>query len=663
MTHILRTQAVQTLAIALFVVSFGVTAPAAAQLRHPLDGLTAQEHWSVFEELKASGKVNSTARFSGVTLREPPKAEVLGWKPGQPFRREAAAIIRQGKKTYEAIVDVSSQKEISWKEIAGVQPALTEEELIGVGDKVKENPEWIEAMKRRGITDFETVSCAGLTPGYFGTPEEEGRRLQRVICWDSRGTFNQDARPITGLIVVWNTDEQKVIRVIDTGAVPVSRAQADYDEESVGKLREVTNPIALDQPLGPGFRVIGREVEWQKWKFHFRMDARVGAVVSQVRYAEGEKTRSILYQGNLSEIFVPYMDPSEGWYHWTFMDAGEYFVFGGGLPTPLEAGTDCPSNAVFFDAIFASQRALPVRLQRAACLFESYAGDFAWRHMSGADKKIESRPQRNLVLRWLATIGNYDYAFDWVFQQDGSIKVVAAATGIDNVKSVRSRTAADDKDGKDGAYGRFVAENIVAPNHDHFFSFRLDLDVDGTANSLVRDKLIQKRLPADHPRKSLWVVEQEIPKTEKQGQLHMMMEKPEVWRVINPAVIGPLGYPVSYEIKAGHNAVSLLTPDDFPRRRAGFVDHHLWVTPQRDSERYAAGDFPTQSKGGDGLPAWTSANRPVENTDIVLWYTMGFHHLPRSEDWPVMPTSRHEFELRPFDFFPRNPALDLPKKP
>jgi len=142
-----------------------------------------------------------------------------------------------------------------------------------------------------------------------------------------------------------------------------------------------------------------------------------------------------------------------------------------------------------------------------------------------------------------------------------------------------------------------------------------------------------------------------------------MMEKPEVWRVINPNVIGPLGYPVSYEIKAGHNAVSLLTEDDFPRRRAGFVDHHLWVTPQRDNERFAAGDFPTQSKGGDGLPAWTKANRPVENTDIVLWYTMGFHHLPRSEDWPVMPTARHDFELRPFDFFPRNPALDLPKTP
>jgi primary-amine oxidase len=633
------------------------------QAQHPLDGLTASEHWSVFETLKASGHVDSSARYSGITLREPPKAEVLAWKQGQPFRREALVIVRQGKQTFEAVVDVRGQKVISWRELKGIQPSLTEEELTGVEETVKENPEWKEAMKRRGITDFETVKCVGLTPGNFGTPEEEGRRLQRVVCWDRRGTWNADARPITGLVAVWDADEKKVLRVIDTGVVPVSRAEADYDLDSVGKLREVSSPIALDQPLGPGFRVNGHEVDWQKWQFHFRVDSRVGLVVSNVRYVDGEKARSILYQGMLSEIFVPYMDPSEGWYHWTFMDAGEYYNAGnGGLPTSLEAGTDCPANSVYFDAVFANHFGIPVKRPRAACLFESYAGDFAWRHMSGPDQ-IESRPQRNLILRMMATVGNYDYCFDWVFQQNGTIKVIAAATGIDNVKGVRSRTVAEDRDGKDGAYGRFIAENIVAPNHDHFFSFRLDLDVDGTANSLVRDKLKMQRLPADHPRKSLWVIEEETAKTEQQAQAHMMMEKPELWRVINPSVIGPLGYPVSYQIQAGHNAVTLLTPDDPPRRRAGFIDHHLWVTPQKDNERFAAGDFPTQSKGGDGLPAWTSANRPIENTDIVVWYTMGFHHVPRSEDWPVMPTARHEFELRPFDFFARNPALDLPKRP
>lgn len=627
---------------------------------HPLDGLTAPEYWRVYEALKASGQLEDSVRFSGILLQQPPKAEVLAWKPGESFRREALAILRQQKKTYEAVVNIRQQKVISWKEIPGVQAPRTEREADAVSDKVKEMPEIREALRRRGITDLDTVRCGGSPPGYFGTPEEEERRLVRVRCSDRRGSFNGNARPVEGLVVVWDVDEGKALRVIDTGAVPVPRAPADYDLESVGPLRDISTPIRVDQPLGPSFRIEGGEVTWQKWNFRFRIDPRSGLVVHSVRYSDGGRRRSILYEGSLSEIFVPYMDPDESWYTWTYIDAGEFANSHGGLATPLEPGTDCPANAVYFDAVYPNDRAIPERHARLACLFERSAGDFAWRHMSG-DGIIESRPRRDLVLRMAATIGNYDYFFDWVFLQDGTIKVAAGATGLDQVKAVKSRTAAEDRDGQDAAYGRFIAENTVAVNHDHFFSFRLDLDVDGAQNSFLKDKLETKRLPPDHPRKSLWVITPEIAKTEAQAKSQMMMEHPAQWRIINPNVLGPLGYPVSFRIKPSHNAMTLLSPDDWPRRRAGFIDYHLWVTPQRDRERYAAGDYPTQSKPGDGLPAWAAQNRSIENTDLVVWYTMGMHHVPRAEDWPVMPTAWHEFELQPFDFFARNPALDLPK--
>ena len=136
-----------------------------------------------------------------------------------------------------------------------------------------------------------------------------------------------------------------------------------------------------------------------------------------------------------------------------------------------------------------------------------------------------------------------------------------------------------------------------------------------------------------------------------------------MWRFINPDVKGPLGYPTGYEIMPGATAASLLDPNDEVQRAGAFSSHQLWVTPYKPDEIYAAGVYPMASKGNDGLAAWTKANRPIENTDIVAWYTLGFHHVPRAEDWPVMPMMWHDFVIRPFDFFQRNPTLDLPPAP
>ncbi len=352
------------------------------------------------------------------------------------------------------------------------------------------------------------------------------------------------------------------------------------------------------------------------------------------------------------------MDPDVGWYFRTYMDAGEYGV--GKLAAPLEPGLDCPENALFFDAVFADDLGKPYTQKRAACLFERYTADIAWRHYEGVNGASEVRRKTDLVFRFISAIGNYDYLLDWVFRQDGSIKVALGASGIEQVKAVKSRTALDDREGIETRYGHMVAEHTAAINHDHFFCFRLDLDVDGPKNSFLRDKLKTVRLEKG-PRKSVWIVEPDMAETEQDAKLRINIEKPSLWRVINPDVSGPLGYPVSYRLKFKTNAVSLLTPDDFPQRRAGFTDYHLWVTPYNPDEQYAGGTYPNQSKGGDGLPAWTKGNRTIENTDIVLWYTLGFHHVVRAEDWPVLPTSWHEFELHPFDFFERNPALDLPK--
>ena len=253
------------------------------------------------------------------------------------------------------------------------------------------------------------------------------------------------------------------------------------------------------------------------------------------------------------------------------------------------------------------------------------------------------------------TAGNYDYLFDWVFQQDGTLRMDASATGMDATKAAAG--TADDEQ-----YGRLIAPGRVGINHSHFFSFRLDMDVDGTANTLLVDRLVPRKLPADNPRRSIWTVETSAAKAEKDAMRHSMMNAPEIWRFVNPSVKGAYGGPVGYQIE-GHNALTLLAPDDYMQRRAGFTDHTLWVTPYDRRELYAAGDYPTLSTAGDGLPKWTAANRAIGNTDVVAWFTLGFHHVPRPEDWPLMPVARHSIEIRPVGFFTRNPAIDLRKQP
>ena len=655
------------------LVGLAATSLSAQTIRHPMDPLTHAEHWTVIDVIRAAGHTGDSVGYTLVTLHEPPKSEVLAWNSGDPIRRAAFAILKQGTHTYEVVVDLHEKKIESWEEIEGVQPTWLNGEYQKAAAIAMKNDEWKAAMAKRGITDFSDLDCFGSPLGSFGRPEYRGKRIATVACTDLHGARTYAwSRFISGLTVMVDVDAGEVLDVIDEGVVPFPELDYRYDDEAIGPKREVRGTISMEQPLGVGFELDGHLVRWQNWTFHHRVDPRVGPIISNVTFNDGGRDRSVLYQGHISEIFVPYMDPTTPWYAFNFLDAGEYSA--GGLAKPMLPGLDCPANAVFFDALVAGDNGKPTTTRNALCIFERYAGDVAWRHYDESDGSIESRPKRDLVVRTIAVLGNYDYLFDWVFQQDGSITVRTAATGISNVKAVAQELVATVEDAamNDGdelvaeradAYGRFVAPNLVAVNHDHFFSYRLDLDVDGPVNSMEIDQLKQTRLPDNHPRKSIWTVSPTIAQREADGMRRIDFARPAVWRVINPNIRNAVGYPASYQLKPGGNLLSLLAPDDYPQLRAGFVNHHLWVTPYNPQERYAAGTYPTLSEPGKGLPEWTGANRAVAETDIVVWYTFGMHHVVRAEDFPVMPMTSLMFELRPFDFFNRNPAMDLPRKP
>jgi primary-amine oxidase len=643
------------LAVAILALAASVTRAVSAPL-YPLDPLSQQELISAVGILKSAGHVDDDTRFVFLTLREPDKTAVLNWKPGVPITREAFAIIKQDSQTYEAIIDVAGGKLESWHEVKGVQPALLIDEIDKLNGILRADVEWQAAMRKRGFQQFDKIECMLFSAGYFGNSAEEGHRLVRAECYDAGSTLNYWGRPIEGLVATVDLNQSRVLKLVDTGVVPVPKEPADYGPKSVPTSRKPLNPIIMQEPNGPDFSVRGSAVNWDNWRFRVRMDPRLGIVVSRVSFRDAGNNRPVMYEGHLSEIFVPYMDPAPGWYFRSYMDAGEYGA--GKLASSLMPGSDCPADSYFFDDWIVDERGVPQQRKKIACLFERRDGQIAWRHWELITNQTESRPAAELVLRWIATVGNYDYIFDWTFQQDGTIRVAVGSTGIDEVKGVVSKNLTN-KRGNDGDYGTFIADNLIGVNHDHFFCFKLDLDVDGRKNSFETVQLKKVRLGNHALRKSLWVAQPKIAEVESEAKLNEDMHEPALWRVINPNVTNAMGDPVSYELIPGHNISDLLDADDYPRKRAGFADYQLWVTPYT-REQAAAGVYPNQSKGGEGLPAWTRQNRSIENTDLVLWYTLGFHHTPVSEDWPVLPTMWHEFQLRPRGFFSRSPVLDLP---
>lgn len=632
------------------------SAPAATPVgpRHPLDPLTEDEIRAAIQTVKSDARL-AAAMFPSIAVNDPAKADVLAWQPGQPVARQARLQAMTSDRTYEVVVDVGGRRILSVEERAG-EPPITYSEIEAT-KIVLSNTTFQEGLKKRGVTDMTKVFCAPFSAGYYGDPALDGKRLVKVGCFDTRrSTTNLFAWPIERLYALVDLRNNHVLSVTDYGAVPIAEGDFNYTEAAAGTLRDARKPTLIAQPGGSNVTIDGHDVSWGNWRFHARIDPRVGTSISLARWRDASGWRSVLYQGYLSEMFVPYMDADYGWQTRTYFDTGEYGA--GILATPLKAGVDCPATAAFLPATFGNDKGEPMTTPNAMCVFERSAGEPIWRHSEVINQTYEGRPSVELVVRMAATIGNYDYLFDWVFNDAAEIEVRVGATGIDALKGVTTRHMKEATAADDTRYGTLVAANLVAVNHDHYFNFRLDLDVDGGANSFNHDVYKPVMLAADSQRRSIYVVERQIAESEKAGQLDRG-HGPSKLRVVNESRTNRVGNPVSYEVLVANHAKLLLDPQDWPARRARFLEHDVWVTPYAASERYAGGEYALGSKGTDGLAVWAARDRAIRNQDIVVWVNLGMHHLTRAEDLPVMPLIWHSFKLRPHNFFDRNPAIDL----
>ncbi len=643
----------------------GATAVASATTAsHPLDPLSAGEIALAARAVREARGLGPSARFVAIWLKEPPKDAVLAYRPGDTVPREAFVLIRerQERKTYEGVVSLAGGEGMlrEWRALEGVQPPLTFEELMHVEEAVRRDERWREALRRRGGADVESAVVDLWPSGYTGPEDDPAhRRLMRPLTCLSHGPDdNFYAHPVENLVVTVDLDRMEVIDVQDHGIVPIPTREGNYTVEGMMRadnvphypgLRDDIKPISITQPAGPSFAVDGYGVSWQKWRFRIGFTPREGLVLNLLEYDDRGRRRPVMYRAALSEMWVPYGDPSPTQRLKNVFDAGEFGV--GVLANSLVLGCDCLGEIRYFDVALHDQDGTPSVLKNAVCMHEEDAG-LLWKHTDLRTGHVEVRRSRRLVVSSISTIDNYEYGFFWYLYQDGSIEYEIKLTGIITTGAIEP--------GQTPRFGTLVAPGLYGPHHQHLFNVRLDMSVDGETNSVY--EVNSEALPwgPDNPHGNAWEPRETVLARESEAQRTVNAPTMRYWKVVNPGSVNKLGQAAAYKLMPGESPFPLFQPDALPMDRGGFARSHLWVTAYDPTELYATGDYPYQHPGGLGLPAYARRDRPLEGADVVVWYTFGTHHVVRPEDWPVMPVATCGFHLKPAGFFDGNPGLDVP---
>lgn len=635
---------------------------------HPLDPLTAEELTKAANAVKASKHWKDTIRFTQIRLAAPSKEKVWEWSfgEGHDFSRQAIFTVVDGRKVFEGTVDLASESVVSWEYIEGAHGMVTFDDFLAVQEIVSNSDAYKEALKKRGIDSVENVVATPLTVGYFGGDDglEHELKLLKVVSYLDVGDGNYWAHPIENLVAVVDLEKKSILKIEDDGVIPVPMAPRPYDGRDQEKIADV-KPLMVVQPEGSNVSMSGNTIQWQNWDFHLKLNSRVGPVISTLTYNDKGEKRKIMYEGSLGGMIVPYGDPDVGWYFKSYLDSGDYGM--GNLTSPLQGGVDAPNNATLLSATLVDNGGEPFTIPNAIAVFERYAGpEFKHTEMLGSSPGNESRERRELVVRWVSTIGNYDYMFDWVFMANGNIRLTVGASGIEAVKAVKSRTVHDATAEEDTRYGTLIDHNIVGTTHQHIYNFRLDMDVDGRRNSLKEIDPVVAENTAGGPRKSVMITNERVVPTEQEAV--QKFDPSTVRLMTNPNKENRMGYPVGYQIipfAGGTHPIAkgaLFSEDEWLYKRVSFMDKQIWVTQYKPEERFPEGKYPNRAKTDTGLKTFVADNESIENVDTVLWMTTGATHVARAEEWPIMPTEYVHAMLKPWNFFDQTPTLNLPEQ-
>ncbi|XP_024540285.1 uncharacterized protein LOC9634796 isoform X1 [Selaginella moellendorffii] len=690
-----------------------------AQQSHPLDPLSPAEIKVATETVRGAGKsaeIRDAMRFVEVVLNEPEKDVVAladahffpPYHPAQGLRTTAKGLPlipfqlppRQAKLTVYNVASNETSiwiveltevhaltrgghrkgKVISCETLTDVQPAFDAEEYALCEAAIKAFKPFVEAVKKRGIENMDLVMVDPWCVGYFGERDAPSKRLAKPLIFCRTESDcpieNGYARPLEGIHILVDLQHMRILEFEDLEFVPLPPPDPlrNYTPSHIrGGLRSDLKPLKIMQPDGPSFRVDGYHVEWQKWNFRIGFTPREGLVIHTVAYDDGSRgRRSVAYRLSFVEMVVPYGDPLEPHYRKNAFDAGEDGL--GKNAHSLKLGCDCLGHIKYFDAFLTNYRGSVEKIENAICMHEEDHG-ILWKHQDWRSGLSEVRRSRRLTVSFLCTVANYEYGFYWHFYQDGKIEAEVKLTGILSLGALRA--------GEIRKYGTVIAPGLYAPVHQHFFVARMNMAVDCVpgeqANQVLhslsiacwfftRDCLqvvevnvLSEKAGSDNPHNNSFYPTETVLKSELQAQRDCNPLSARHWIVRNTRSFNRMGQLTGYKLVPGSNCLPLVGENAMMLRRAKFLHHNLWVTSYSPDERYPGGDFPNQNpRVGEGLPTWTKRDKNLEQADIVLWYTFGVIHVPRLEDWPVMPVEHLGFSLAPVGFFNCSPAIDVP---
>jgi len=618
---------------------------------HPLDPLSASEITTAVKQFRDQHD-SEHAFFSSAGLLEPPKASV---KAGDVLPRMVRLLGVDETPDGGFVADINLGSGVAEiRRLPGNAQVAYGFVDIGIATEItKSNKDWLAAVTKRGVAidreeALELIQIDPWPAGGYAHPDiPEGHRAMRCIAFVREdATDNGYAKPIHGLIAHVDLTARKVVAIEDHGVVPLPKASGRFDSPNQTATRTDLRDLEITQPDGPSFTVDGYKVQWQGYEFRVGIHPVNGLVLHQLSLNE----RPLLYRAALSEMVVPYgdSDPMHTWKH--VLDASEYNM--GQLINSLKLGCDCLGEIHYFDLSLITHEGTVNHVENAICMHEEDFG-IQWKHYDSASKTSEVRRSRRLVISSIFTIGNYDYGFYWYLYLDGTVEMEVKLTGIVGVSAATEGNV-------NTAQSPLISTELSSPVHQHVFCFRLDWELDGGTNSLYENQIDVLPMGTDNPHGTQFRANSRHLTDEASAQRNIAPEVSRSWKVTNPHSKNGLGQPVGYKLLPQASPTLFAHPDSTVATRAAFGTHHLWATPYKDGELHAAGPYTVMHEGQQGLPALTAGNRDISDCDLVMWHTVAVTHVPRPEDWPVMPVEYCGFQLIPVGFFDRNPTLDLP---